>query len=90
LPSDPRTLLGTPQCSSNQFCVVKPGLYFHFGPEKQQTDIVKHLSTHNTIPQDLFLIVNVDGLPAAKSAGSEWPILGSLPQCTHVQPFQID
>ena len=90
LPSDPRTLLGTPRCISNQFRVVKPGLYFSFGLEKQLIDVVNRLSTHSTIPQDLLIFVNVDGLPAVKSAGSElWPILGSLPQFTHVQPFEI-
>lgn len=77
LPKDARTLLKTPSHLINSYREVEPGIYFHFGLE---TGIYKHLP--NTLIQTLNNIkiaIGIDGLPLAKSSGSQfWPILAYI------------
>jgi len=76
LPLDPRTLLSTPK-----HIVVRdvpPGKYFHYGLENALTDILK--SVHlNTVPNNIEININIDGLPLTKSSKSQfYPILGEI------------
>lgn len=87
-PKDSRTLLHTPRSYSVQS--VPPGSYHHFGIESGVLETLKYIKS-NQIPKCLLKIhTNVDGLPLAKSSGSQfWPILGALPQFSKSPPFII-
>lgn len=72
LPSDARTLLKT----NIQFdkIIVEPGIYLHFGLEKQLLRLVENVTIDYM--DCLKLLINIDGLPLFKSsAGQVIPIL---------------
>lgn len=76
LPADSRTLLETPRhVETAHKC---GGIYSYVGIVKQ---VKKMLKLHHCLMNEnnLFLTVNIDGLPLSKSSQSQlWPILGSL------------
>nr|XP_042912828.1 uncharacterized protein LOC122272862 [Parasteatoda tepidariorum] len=77
LPLDARALLQTPRCVRVEN--MSNGVYHHFGIEEGIKFILSKINSKNLLDPDLKLLVNVDGLPLAKSSGSQlWPILGSL------------
>jgi hypothetical protein len=75
LPSDPRTLMNTNR-SALPLKLVEPGYYYHFGIRKGLEHIIPNLTLTT---QNLFLELNIDGMPLFKSTVSGfWPILASL------------
>lgn len=89
LPENVRTLLKTPRTNNNVF-EVSPGHYYHFGIKKTLSENVLRYYSVNTIPDNILLNINVDGLPIAKSSGSQfWPILGSISANFETEPFII-
>lgn len=75
LPKDARTFLETER--SIFVKNVPPGQYYHFGVKCGVTKAIESMESKNM--KDLWLNINVDGLPIAKSSGSQfYPILGSL------------
>lgn len=87
LPVDARTLMRTPR-NRNEFIIsIKPGNYIHFGIAES----LKHtiLNSNCEVPKTISLNINVDGLPIAKSSGSQlWPILGDVVGLS-AEPFII-
>lgn len=76
LPLDTRTLLRTPR--SVLLDDVAGGRYWHFGLEEGLHQQLSKLP-HNSIPKDISILVNIDGLPLTKSSRSTfWPILGLI------------
>ena len=75
LPTDTRTLLKTPRNFFKKN--IAPGVYYYFG---LKNCIEKHISfLKNNKLQEILIDINVDGLPIAKSANSQfWPILGYI------------
>ena len=74
-PKDSRTLLKTPRETITRS--VSPGIYCHFGVKKGLERILTNRAT--SMPSVLKLLINMDGLPLAKSSGSQlWPILCSI------------
>lgn len=72
LPKDARTLLKTPPTAIVKD--IKCGVYHHFAIYREIEHLIKH---YETIPNTLFLMVGIDGLPLTKNPPSElWPILG--------------
>lgn len=67
---------------------VSPGKYFHYGLENALIDILKTVHL-NTVPEDIEININIDGLPLTKSSKSQfYPILGEIyPRIA--QPFVI-
>lgn len=83
LPSDCRTLLKTPRQTEEIKC--GNGSYCHMGIAEPLERIVVENKVEDT---DLKLQINVDGLPLAKSSGSQvWPILIWLYGFPHIAPF---
>lgn len=85
LPKDARTLLNT--SSTYNISCIADGKYHHFGIE---AGIKNRLSKCETLQQndEIFLQVNVDGLPLFKSTKDTfWPILGLIRQEKQPQPF---
>lgn len=78
LPSDPRTLLKTP----NKLTIVKelyPGIYHHFGLENGLNQYLKKNKEFLLNNTEIEIIISVDGLPLSKSSSNNlWPILGSI------------
>ena len=73
LPSDARTLLKTNITFDK--IIVEPGIYLHFGLEKQLLRLVDNVSI-DYIDNSLKLLINIDELPLFKSsAGQVIPIL---------------
>lgn len=72
-----QTLSTTPYSQSIQIQTVLPGIYYHFGLANGiQRYIDKYFSD-----ETIKLVIEVDGLPLAKSSGSTfWPILGYIRQ----------
>lgn len=68
LPKDARTLLGTKPVPILNMHEVKPGKYYHFGLEN---GIIRHLP-NNFIPQDIKLVIGIDGLPISKSTSTNF------------------
>lgn len=77
LPKNAKTLLRTPRkCCS--IIEMYPGQYLHLGVE---WGVERYLLSNPEAKsvEHIKLIVGIDGLPLAKSSGSElWPILGSV------------
>ncbi|XP_047510862.1 uncharacterized protein LOC125053528 isoform X2 [Pieris napi] len=74
LPSDPRTILQTP----TQICLksIDGGEYWHNGIIIPLTKILHNLEF---VPENVYLNVNLDGLPIFKSSKFEfWPILANM------------
>ncbi|RZF37146.1 hypothetical protein LSTR_LSTR015336 [Laodelphax striatellus] len=75
LPSDARTLLGTPRNTSIR--EVCPGEYWHYGIENALIRNLNDINLENLV--HIELSINIDGLPISRSSGSSlWPILGSI------------
>ncbi|XP_047519001.1 uncharacterized protein LOC125058905 [Pieris napi] len=84
LPSDPRTILQTP----TQICLKSfdGGEYWHNGIIIPLTKILHNLEF---VPENVYLNVNLDGLPIFKSSKFEfWPILANMHEIDNV-PFII-
>ncbi|CAG9762680.1 unnamed protein product [Ceutorhynchus assimilis] len=76
LPMDARSLLVTPRNISVKN--IHPGTYYHFGLEKCVSNLFS-LSNPEESTDTIEILVNIDGLPLAKSSGSQfYPILCSL------------
>lgn len=77
LPTDPRTLLKTPNKSYGK--KVGSGLYHYFGVAETLNSLCISLNINVTSSTEFFLAVNIDGLPLSKSSASSfWPILCSV------------
>lgn len=71
LPNDVRTLKSTPRKIVRRG--VEPGEYVHYGIEDALTDFLNNFDYSNP---DIYLNLNVDGLPLFKSSRKQvWPIL---------------
>jgi len=83
LPRDARTLMQTLRTTNVK--KVFPGEYYHFG---LQCGIIHFLKQHPlfcTSNSTISVMINIDGLPIAKSSNSQvWPILGSIYKYNHV------
>jgi len=76
LPKDARTLLGTKPVPILNMYEVQPGKYYHFGLEN---GIIRHFLRNNFIPQEIKLVIGIDGLPISKSTSTQfWPILAYI------------
>lgn len=84
LPSDPRTLLGTP--TSTAIVDIPGGQYWHQGLEVCLRNSFTNLRENITIQ----LNFNIDGLPIYKSSKYQlWPILCNIHQMPHIKPMAI-
>lgn len=78
IPKDARTTLKSSPIESGKIVDMSPGCYYHFGVEKSILYILKKFDSY-VVPDVLSLVINIDGLPLAKSSTSEfWPILGKI------------
>lgn len=74
LPFNVRTLLKTPRKITVK--QVEPGIYYHFGLQQCIENLL--LKTHNHLTSNccIEILINIDGLPIAKSTSSQlYPIL---------------
>lgn len=81
LPDDARALLKTPRLENTEYSVValSPGEYCHFGLAAGLKHSLKFVKDP---PSIVSLIVNVDGLPLAKSSRMQlWPIQCRVSNC---------
>lgn len=84
LPCDPRTILHTPKTRSIK--TMEGGDYWHHGIKHSLNEI---LVNWDTLPDQIELNINIDGLPIYKSAKKEfWPILANIHKC-EINPFII-
>lgn len=76
LPLDARTLLSSKR-EKLDLVDIPPGKYYHFSVENGLVDMLTEMDKRGKdIPNELKLLVNVDGIPLSKSSSSEfWPIL---------------
>lgn len=73
-PLDSRALLKTVR--SFKYRTVKPGKYVHLGFDIGLQTVIQKL---NFIPDEIGVLINIDGIPVSKSSKSEfWPILCCL------------
>ncbi|XP_045034596.1 uncharacterized protein LOC116918629 [Daphnia magna] len=87
LPKTCRSLLKTPR--SVNVKDIPPGKYHHFGILNGIIRIL-NLISESDIPFEIFIFVNVDGLPIAKSSGSQlWPILAMISNIHFRQVFCV-
>lgn len=87
LPKDYRTLLKTVRNVVTK--EVALGTYFHFGLSNGIIKSLFHLSLP-TIPKEIKLFINIDGIPLVKSSNSQfWPILGIIRGYNGSKPFVI-
>lgn len=85
LPSDPRTILGTPRQITLK--ITDGGEYWHNGII---TPLQKILSCWEEAPETISLNINMDGLPIFKSSKKEfWPILCNVFENPCFRPFVI-
>lgn len=83
LPADSRTLLCTPRQVTLD--PLGSGSYYHVGLETSLMQILKNNVDVRSV-DTIRLLVSIDGLPLAKSSGSQfWPILVSLTDFRDVQ-----
>lgn len=88
LPKSCRTLLKTIRRTATK--VVGPGHYYHCGVEKGILSTLQRMQVKRIPSKRIKLLINVDGVPIAKSSGSQfWPILGRLSGFPHSKPFLI-
>lgn len=74
LPKDSRTLLETPRNISIRN--IDNGQYLHIGLQKV---LLKFIENNQLCSKDVFIDINVDGVPVAKSSSNSlWPILISV------------
>jgi len=77
LPTDARTLLGT--CRTIVSKIIEPGQYYHFGVENCIKSLIYSSNDFFKNNGIIELAINIDGLPLAKSSGSQvYPILCRL------------
>lgn len=87
LPKSARTLLKTPRSVTVKRLTM--GEYHHFGILSGITRVLNNIPL-NKIPNNIEMFVNIDGLPIAKSSGSQfWPILGEIRGIGCRKPFLI-
>lgn len=80
IPSDPRTLLGTPRITDVKNCAG--GEYYHFSLLKSIENSFSFLPKNLN---NIKICINIDGLPLSKSSQQQlWPILGSVTQSKQV------
>lgn len=83
LPSDPRTLLSTPQTIS-LVPISDGGEYWHHGVENCLRKLLPNLSESKTI----HLTIYIDGLPVFNSSRTEfWPILFNIAEMPKFAPM---
>lgn len=90
LPSDARTILKTPALNKNIIPMDNVGSFVHFGlAEGLKRSLKKYYI--EKLPLSIKVDFNVDGLPIAKSSGSQfWPILCSIVDRTaYTEPFIV-
>ena len=88
LPKSCRTLLKT--IRRTPIKVIGSGHYYHCGVEKGILSILQRMQVKRIPAKRIKLLINVDGVPIAKSSGSQfWPILGRLSGFPHSKPFLI-
>ncbi|XP_055523123.1 uncharacterized protein LOC129717286 [Wyeomyia smithii] len=86
LPSDPRTLLGTPRNSSKLCLPISGGKYWHHGLRACLKQWFGNLSTDIVIS----ININIDGLPIHKSSKFQlWPILCNVHEYPDLQVLPI-
>ena len=89
LPTDARTLVGTPRNVQEITALPGGGQYVHLGLKK---GIESFLRSHLCVdaPSTLELQINVDGLPLFKSSGTAlWPILCLVKWPLPSEPFVV-
>lgn len=88
LPKDSRTLLQTPKINTDQIRLVNPnGKYFHFGLTNY---LLTYFSNLNYIPNEIQLVIGVDGLPISHSSNSQlWPILAYVKPNNYIQEKKV-
>ncbi|KZS03642.1 KRAB-A domain containing-like protein, partial [Daphnia magna] len=70
--------------------IVNPGHYHHLGIANGILQMLFKLKIINLSNPTIKLIVNIDGIPIAKSSGSQfWPILGLIVDILNSKPFLI-
>lgn len=90
LPNDVRVLVATPRNASVHISPVSGGHYIHFGLSSSlQRSIQLYAKFIKT--NSIKLNINIDGLPIAKSSGSQlWPIMASIENLNvYTLPFII-
>ena len=89
LPTDPRTLLGTPTNSCSMAVKnISGGSYHYFGIANNITTVLQQSS--QAVVQSVCLQLNVDGVPLFKSTSSQfWPLLGRVYAPFVSDPFVI-
>ena len=80
LPKSAKTLLNTPENSSEGVAIVSGSEFFYFGFERVLSDLLECYPEleNQTLPNGnlLHIIMNIDGLPLFKSTKAQfWPIL---------------
>ncbi|EFN64455.1 hypothetical protein EAG_07646, partial [Camponotus floridanus] len=77
LPTNARSLLNTCRTIINK--VIEPGQYYHFGVENCIKNLINDSNDFFKNTGIIELAINIDGLPLAKSSGSQvYPILCRL------------
>ena len=85
LPSDSRSLLGTPR--GVQLIEIAGGVYYHFGLQKCLHLL---LTSFAVMPVMIHVMINIDGLQLGKSSKDQlWPILGIVKAGYQSKPFVI-
>ena len=88
LPTTCRTLLDTPR--KTPIVEITSGHYYHFGLANGIKNVLRKLQTVSLFGLTLQLILNVVGLPIAKSSGSQlWPILVKIRNFSNSKPLII-
>lgn len=91
LPSDARTFLRTPRSADSNIVNLGGGQYLHFGLANNIRKFILKYTVQCDLGYLLKLNVAVDGLPLAKSSGSQfWPIMGDIViQNIYTTPFIV-
>ncbi|KAB0790363.1 hypothetical protein PPYR_15268 [Photinus pyralis] len=88
LPKDVRTLMCTPKNTSASIITLSGGRYVHLGLANGICNNIKQHFT--TLPNEIKLNINIDGLPISKSSTSQfWPILAAIYSEYYTEPFVI-
>lgn len=86
LPQDARSLMKTPRKVNTMD--IGGGKYVHFGLAEGIRQCIKE--NYITVPTEIKLNFNIDGLPLSKSSGSQfWPILAAPVEKFYVAPFPV-
>lgn len=85
LPKDSRTLMHNKRADIENFHIIEPGTYYHFGIENGiKLNLYSNLESVSTIK----INVGIDGLPLFKSSSDTfWPILALI--CPNSKVFPI-